>query len=118
MKNICKLFSIFAFAFMFIAGVAAAGHAAETDIYAIQEQMDAKSAELDEEMSRQSPNRGKIERLSREIGELRGKELSARANGQSDARYYNGYDRPRGYGWHRGGGHYRGGHHRGGHGCW
>lgn len=109
MKNICKLFSIFAFAFMFITGIADMSHAAETDVYAIQEQMDARNAELAQELSRQSPNRGKIERLSREIGELRGKALSARASSQRDYRYYDGYDRPRGYGWHHGRGHHRGG---------
>lgn len=113
MKSICKVFCVFAFSFMLMTGFFAVSYAAEADIYAIQEQMEAKSAELDQELSRQSPNRGKIEKLSREIGELRGKELSARASGQRGVRYYNDYDRPRGYGWHHGGG-----HHRGGRGCW
>lgn len=111
------------FAFALLAGFAAVSEAAETDMYAIQQQLDAKFAQLANELDSDNPDRKRIEALSKEIGELRGKELSGRA-GQGRRPYYNngygpcynnGYG-PCGYG--RGHGWHHGGHYRGGHGCW
>ena len=106
-KYICMGF----FAFALLAGFAAVSEAAEPDAYAIQQQLDAKFAQLDNELASPNQDRKRIEALSREIGELRGKELSAR----SRPYYNNGYG-PCGY--YRGNGWHHGGHYRGGHGCW
>ena len=43
-----------------------------------------KRAQLDEEMASENPDGAVIERLSREIGELRGKMLAARANARAE----------------------------------
>lgn len=89
----------------------------------------AKRNELDSILASPNPDSGRIEQLSREIGELRGKMLSARAQVRSEL-IQNGlspdflgpnglgrednYAPPRGY--HHG--HYHGWRgHRGGHGC-
>lgn len=45
---------------------------------AIRDQLRAKRAELDAQLASPTPNKGKIESLSREIGELRGKLMNAR----------------------------------------
>lgn len=117
-KFICMGF----FAFALLAGFAAVSEAAEPDAYAIQQQLDAKFAQLDNELASPNPDRKMIEALSREIGELRGKELSARAGQGSRPYYNNGYGYgPCGYGpcgYYRGNGWHHGGHYRGGHGCW
>lgn len=44
----------------------------------IREQLRAKRAELDAQLASPEPNKSKIESLSREIGELRGKLMAAR----------------------------------------
>lgn len=123
-KYICMGF----FAFALLAGFAAVSEAAEQDIYAIQQQLDAKMAQLNDELASDTPNRDRIKSLSGEIGELRGKELAAGAS-QGRRPYYNGYNGygrgPCGYdghgrgpcGYHRGGWHH-GSPYRGGRGCW
>lgn len=102
----------------------------------------SKRAELDRELASANPNPGRIEALSREIGELRGKMLSTRADvrnrlaaqglpsdcfgrgyGPDDNPYYGGYYGPcwGGRGDYPGNGFYRHhGHGWGGHrgGCW
>lgn len=117
MGNFGKYICMALFAFALSVGFAAVSEAAEPDIYAIQQQIDAKMAELDNELARDNPDRNKIQALSKQIGELRGQELSARA-GQPRQNYYDYGPRRNysGYGWHHGG-HYRGGHYRGGC-CW
>lgn len=114
MGSLGKYMSIAVFAFALVTGFAMISEAAEPDLYSIQQQIESKMIELDNEMASPNPNRGKIESLSKQIGELRGKELSARA-GQG-GRAYSDYGRRgyhRGYGWHHGGYH----HGRGGC-CW
>lgn len=80
---------------------------------ATRQQLIVKQAELRAAMSGQNPDGGKIEQLSKEIGELEGKMLSARAALQSQMTREGipayGY----GYG-HRGGGYGSGYGHRGG----
>lgn len=122
MHNIGKYIIVALFAFVLGLGYAAVSQAAEPNMAAIADQIDQKSYELDQEMASSSPNRGKIERLSREIGELRGKQLASGAGSQYDRRAYYG---PRGgyygrggcdwFNYHHG---YRGGYHHGRHGCW
>lgn len=94
-----------------------------------------KRDELNAELESSNPNRAKIESLSREIGELRGKMLNARLNARSQMLKeglpddYYGPDVPSRRTWHRGPEVWRGGHHgrrhhyrdyRGGYcgGCW
>lgn len=107
------------------------------EMEATRQALAAKRMELDQQLASPSPDKGKIERLSREIGELRGKMLSARADVRAKLNqkglppdyfgpnydYGRGYgpcwDAPqggwdRGYGWYHHG--YRGHGHRGG--CW
>lgn len=100
-----------------------------------REALAAKRAELDAQLASPNPDGAKIESLSREIGELRGKMLAARADvraklnreglpsdyyGPDAPRYHNGYDREirrGGPAWgHHGHGH--GGRGRGCGGCW
>lgn len=112
------------------------------EMEATRQALAGKRMELDQQLASPSPDKGKIERLSREIGELRGKMLSARADVRAKLNQkglppdYFGptgdYGRPDGYGpcwvgprggWHRGDGWYHHGGHRGyGHGhrggCW
>lgn len=95
----------------------------------------AKSAELDAQLSSQNPDNAKIESLSREIGELQGKMLAARADVRSQLEkagipsdYYGfnpgygpGYGPNNGPGWHMydGGGYgWHGSRHGGRGGCW
>lgn len=84
---------------------------------------------LDRELSSPNPDGGRIEALSREIGELRGKLLAARAEARARLAQqglppdgYGAYwDGPRGDYWHRGWNrHYNGRWHGHGHGpgCW
>lgn len=89
--------------------------------------LDEKRARLAEEMANPNPDSATIERLSREIGELRGKMLAARAkiraelakNGVTAAPYAPNRgepgDGPRYYsrGYHHGGYHHDGYHHSG-----
>lgn len=49
-----------------------------TEMDSTRKALTAKRAELDAQLASQTPDRAKIESLSREIGELRGKMLSAR----------------------------------------
>lgn len=107
---------------------------------ATRQALTEKRAQLDEEMASADPDPAAIERLSREIGELRGKMLAARAsaraelakNGLSTDLYApasprRGQSRDQGV-WYGHGGYYghRGGHHgprggghwRGGPCCW
>lgn len=84
----------------------------------------AKRAELDALLNSPAPDTGRIEELSREIGELRGKMLAARVNARNQlaseglppdcfgpcANGQWGYGDYRG-GWHHHGGYYGGGHH-------
>lgn len=126
MNSLGKFVCLALFAFVLGLGFAAVSQATEADDYAIQRQLDAKIQDLNDEMASDSPNRGRIEQLSKEIGELRGKELGRRVdNGQRGfggperyfgPRYRNGYggcDNYYGNGWH-----HRGAHHGGGRHCW
>lgn len=106
-----------------------------TDNYAGMEStrqaLAAKRAELAAQLDSPAPDRAKIESLSREIGELRGKMLSARAEVRANlAReglptdFYGSSAPQRGYeygpyrGWHHGyGRHHGGGWHHGWGGC-
>ena len=97
----------------------------------------AERAQLDEEMASEDPDPATIERLSREIGELRGKMLAARATARSELaknglsadlyapdaprkRQSRGNEVWQGQGWHHGGHHgpRGGGYWRGGPCCW
>ncbi len=108
-----------------------AEHYASTE--SIRQSLIVKQGELQAAMYGQTPDAQKIEQLSKEIGELKGKLLSAQASFNAQlAReglpaYSGGYGGGYGYGpcanggghGHRGGwgGGHRGGGHRGG-GCW
>lgn len=50
------------------------------DMQNTRESLAAKRAELDQQLASPNPDRGRIEALSREIGDLRGKMLSARVD--------------------------------------
>lgn len=50
------------------------------DMESTREALAAKRAELDQQLASPNPDRGRIESLSREIGELRGKMLSSRVD--------------------------------------
>lgn len=88
---------------------------------ALRQELNSKRAELDAVMNSQNPDKAKIETLSREIGELRGKLLVNRVQvreqlqekGLPSDMYGRKRDRNQGYNdpqiWHRG--HGRGGHH-------
>lgn len=114
-----------------------------TDNYAGMEStrqaLAAKRAELSDQLNSTAPDRAKIESLSREIGELRGKLLSARAEVRANLAkeglpvdFYGPNAPQRGYeygpnrGWHHGHGPHHGGWGRGWHrgwggcmgGCW
>ncbi len=161
MSNISKLFSVFALVCLLAPGFAMAAPANAPNGYpgygpgltpeqaemarqifndnyakmdATRKALTAKRAELDAELASQNPDTARIESLSREIGELRGRMLSGRVNVRSQLEsqglptdYYaprpedynyappppppaRGWHHGRGYGYHHGG--------RGGWGCW
>lgn len=91
----------------------------------VQQGLDMKQGQLDQQLASPNPDKGAIKRLSREIGELRGQLLAAQAEARAklaqsgiqpdDQANYNYWHCPGMMGYGQGGYYHRGGRHGGHH---